>query len=95
MFSIEVSFPTALDELPAMAGFRLFPNPVFNNLYIGVPEGEKANVCITNIAGQIVKTCQLSSGIVNEISVSEFKSGIYIIQLQQGENRTIGKLVKK
>lgn len=75
--------------------FRIFPNPVYSSLFIGIPDSDEATVCITNVAGQIVKTGQLSPGIVNEIPMVGFKSGIYIIRIHQGENQMIRKVVKK
>ena len=96
VFNLEVSYPTAIGDQVEGAGFRVYPNPVENNLYIDIPQGnDDAEVNISNIAGQIIKTMQLSSGIAVPVSMEGIPPGIYFVQLRQGELQQIQKIIKK
>ena len=96
VFNLEVSFPTAIGDQTEGAGFRVYPNPVESNLYIDIPQGNgDAEINISNIAGQAIKTMQLSPGISVPVSMKGFQPGIYIVRFRQGELQQIQKIVKK
>jgi len=96
LFKLEVSFATAIREQSRNSNFRVYPNPVQNNLYIDVPDGnDEATISISNIAGQIVKTWQLNSGPAKEVSMNGIEPGIYFIRMQQGGSNQITKIIKE
>jgi hypothetical protein len=94
-FSIEVSFPTAIDDQAKSINFRLFPNPFQNSLYIDVPVGDDATVSMSNVAGQTIKTYRLSPGLAREIPMNGIEPGIYIIRFRQSESEQIQKVIKQ
>ncbi len=96
LFKLEVSFATAINDQSRNTNFRVYPNPVHNNLYFDVPYGnDDTTISISNIAGQVIKTWHLSPDLAKEVSMSGFESGIYIVRLQQGKSQQIKKIVKE
>ena len=75
--------------------FMLYPNPVsgsFVNIRIENTDSENISFSISNTLGQIVKQGKLTS---NTIKVSSLTKGIYIIEINDGEEKMIKKFVKK
>jgi len=70
----------------------LYPNPVKGSfLTVRMSENTKATYTIANILGQTVK----SGSIINTIDVSELKSGMYIININDGVKITSKKFIKE
>lgn len=96
VFSLEVSFPTAISEPIKIGDFSVFPNPVKDFLYVGVSDGnELATISIYNITGQVIKTMKLSQGVTKIIPMKEIEPGIYFVRIRQGELERIKKIVKE
>jgi len=72
--------------------FRLYPNPVEGEiLHIELPEGEKFTYKILNVIGQAIRTGS-SEG---KVSVSNLESGMYFIEVNDGEEVMTKKFIKK
>ena len=96
VFSLEVSFPTAIGNLGNNMFFRIFPNPVQNVLYVDIPMGNiDATISIINISGQVIKTTLLSPGAGKMVSMNGINSGVYFVKFQQGELHEIVKVIKQ
>jgi endonuclease I/chitodextrinase len=75
--------------------FTLFPNPVsgnFVNIHLQNTDSEIISYRVINALGQTVKSGTLTN---NRIDVNSLKKGIYIIEINEGEEKMIKKLVKK
>jgi len=73
----------------------LFPNPVsgdFVNIHFKNTDSENMSYKIINTIGQIVSQGILTN---NRIHVDFLKKGIYVIEIEDGEEKMIKKLVKK
>ena len=96
VFSLEVSFPTAIGDLGNNTTFRVFPNPVQNNLYIDIPMGNiDATISIINISGQVIKTIRLFPGAGKMVSMNGINPGVYFVKFRQGELHKIVKFIKQ
>ncbi len=93
VFKLEVAIPTAINKVNQL-GFKVYPNPFDNRIYIDIPKGEEAIVGIYNMSGQQIKQVNLSSGIKKSISVEDILPGIYIIKVQQKGKIFIQKVIK-
>lgn len=73
-------------------GYILYPNPAHDKLFVRLPENKIAIYKIITVVGQNIK-----GGKVDEtgIDVSKIGSGIYIIELNDGEKSVFKKFVKK
>ncbi|KQX13003.1 fibronectin type III domain-containing protein [Flavobacterium sp. Root420] len=71
--------------------YQLYPNPVHEKLFVKLTENTTSFFKITNVAGQTIK-----EGIINEtgLDVSKIGSGIYIIELNDGEKSVFRKFIK-
>ncbi len=72
--------------------FKMYPNPVKNVLNIELVDAESATFRITNLLGQTVK-----SGILRQqgIDVSSLQDGIYVIEVNDGDENMIRKFIKQ
>ncbi len=88
---------TATNELLMNHSISLFPNPVFDVLFINTTFEKKLSTsCITiiDLFGKIVLKKQLIDG-QNSIEVKDLSSGIYILQLQTEKGIIASKFMKK
>ena len=66
-----------VDNVKEDDGFRTYPNPVQDVLYVQMPRGEKARTAnIYSTTGQLV---QIATVDVNTVDVSGLKSGLYFM----------------
>ncbi|MCP2026290.1 Zn-dependent metalloprotease [Flavobacterium sp. HSC-32F16] len=78
-------------ETTQTESFALYPNPVESELNISVSEANGYSYKIINTLGQ-----QLVSGeVAGAIDVSRLSTGIYIIELNNGDKKIVKKFAKK
>lgn len=85
-----VEIAAGLVETSAPVGFALYPNPVESELNVSLSE-ENYSYKIINALGQ-----QLGSGqVAGSIDVSKLSTGIYLIELNNGDKKIVKKFAKK
>ncbi|WP_420573229.1 endonuclease [Kordia sp.] len=80
------------DELSVAEEFTVYPNPVANQLEVRIFAEENASYQIHSLLGQVVKVGNLQSSTIN---VSNLKAGMYILQINDGDEILTKKFVKK
>jgi bacillolysin len=75
------------------ADYILFPNPAKDHVKIRVPEQGYYDVRIYNTRGKLVKTIILDG--INEMNISDLKSGMYTIQINDGRKLTARQFIKE
>jgi len=70
----------------------VFPNPATN--YITVKGTTESIITISDLSGGIIYK-QVMSGESSTINVSSYASGVYLISVETGNNRTVSKIIKK
>ena len=74
----------------SIAGLKIYPNPVKNNLYVTSDNFEEKSVEIYNVLGKIV----LSTKVTNTpINVSKLSNGVYIVKVTENNKTATRKLV--
>jgi hypothetical protein len=74
---------------------KIYPNPAVNTTSISLENssGNDSQLRVLDITGKIIQELQVN-GVANiEINTSNLESGIYFIQLSDGINSRIEKLV--
>ncbi|WP_299332602.1 T9SS type A sorting domain-containing protein [uncultured Psychroserpens sp.] len=72
--------------------FTIFPNPVKGNtLFVKMPGNTKASFRIINMLGQTM----MKGDSVKEINVSNLKSGMYFLEVNDGEETMTKKFIKQ
>lgn len=87
---IEISGSLNIPENQLFDNFKIYPNPSNGNFNIEIDAnliGSKAN--IYNLLGQKVKNVDLKSTTTNQT----LNKGIYLLELENGENKTTKKLI--
>jgi hypothetical protein len=82
------SFTTAIANLSNPLQFKLHPNPAQNRVEI-VIEG-KVEIKILDLSGHIIKEETLQN---NTLDIQDLKTGIYMIEVNQGGRKDIQKLI--
>jgi hypothetical protein len=81
-----------IDGTPVLEAVEIYPNPTKHQLNVEVPYTfEEATLSIYNIEGQLLSEKRLTDRKSN-IDVSELANGLYIYQLQIGNNMSQGKI---
>ncbi|OXB25429.1 peptidase M4 [Flavobacterium tructae] len=81
-----------LVETNETARFALYPNPVVDELNVSLADNTGYTFRITNTLGQQVSSGALSG---NPIDVRTLKTGLYVIELNNGTKRIVKKFAKK
>lgn len=94
----------AIQEINAMLGtpenamvvFNVFPNPAKDAITVNIQEEVTvtAKVEISNALGQMVYTAKISPG-SNEISLTDFQSGLYFVKVSNGGKTSVRKIIKQ
>ncbi len=72
--------------------FNMYPNPIENNINISLLDNRKSTYKIYNYLGKEVKVGNLDQ---SEINFSNFASGLYIFEINDGQKTLTKKFVKK
>ena len=81
------------DEKAPQIQFEIYPNPSTGNFEIKVGEiNEEKTITIYNALGEHIQTIQ-SSEVTISFNLSQHAKGVYMVEVQQGEQRGIQRLV--
>ncbi|MBI5538792.1 MAG: T9SS type A sorting domain-containing protein [Bacteroidia bacterium] len=85
------NLPLNINQVNTENDFRIFPNPVFNNLNIEISSYNNfESIEIYSILGKKVKSILLTNDNI-EIKVSDLPSGIYILKAEDKSHNIISK----
>ena len=78
------------------AEIRLFPNPVQSTLNIETNmQGEQVIARIFSTTGQLVKQLQLAGDQLQSVDLTELQAGMYILNIQNGEQQLSRTFIKQ
>ncbi|WP_233487123.1 GEVED domain-containing protein [Tenacibaculum sp. E3R01] len=77
------------DGLPSLIAY---PNPATNSIIVKFGNNENVNYRITNTIGQVVLKGETMN---NTVNISSLKSGIYLLEANDGQKSLTTKLVKR
>lgn len=80
------------DELMIEEEFTIYPNPVSNQLEVKIFTEHTASYQIHSLLGQVVKVGTLQNRVID---VHNLKAGIYILQINDGDEILTKKFIKK
>jgi len=75
------------------AQINIYPNPATNYINVVSPGGKKLNIILFNNNGQRINIPVSSSGNMATLNVSGISTGIYYIQINQGNTSEIRKII--
>jgi predicted lipoprotein with Yx(FWY)xxD motif len=92
--------PTGIQQETSAVGFSIFPNPAFDfiNVTFSAKANEKVYFGITDLAGkQIMQEAKnFQQGEINhKLNISGLSTGVYLIQIEAGNNKYIKKFAVK
>jgi hypothetical protein len=85
------AYSAGVEETQADAIMSVFPNPTTGNVNV-LLNGESNTVAVYNILGETIYSQNTSSKNLN-IDLSSFENGIYLLEVNKGNNRYFRKLV--
>jgi hypothetical protein len=90
--NIDVTPCVGINENGALSGVEVYPNPFNEMIVINITEGT-SQIRIMNALGAVIYDQKMNSG-RNEISTSEFASGVYFVEVMNANGTATVKLVK-
>ena len=74
----------------------IYPNPTSTLVYFDLPENTDAlNVQIFSITGQLISAfTKKTYNKAEQLDVSQYKSGLYLVKIEKGKTQMIGKFLK-
>jgi hypothetical protein len=75
---------------------KMYPNPATENLMIDITElynGESNTVEIFDLSGKRIETISVNSALIN-LSVADYKAGVYLISVKNNNNIINAKFIK-
>lgn len=92
-------YPTGVQRYNELSGFKVYPNPASNILYLDLPFSSlnsTLSIQITDITGRILLTndFQLTTN-AYPIDISTLSSGLYFIQLISNSGTEVKKFIKE
>lgn len=90
------NFATSVSAVTSQApSLIIYPNPARESVTIELgQEGVDSEIQIYNVQGQVVKQVNASSSRLN-VEVNDLPSGIYIVQLVQGDRKEIKRFIRQ
>jgi len=80
-------------KLPKKSSFKLYPNPAVNGIvYITTTHNSNKEIIIYDVFGAVVLTDRITS---NTLNISRLVSGVYMLQVIEGNKTMTRKLVVK
>ncbi|HXB39977.1 MAG TPA: T9SS type A sorting domain-containing protein [Bacteroidia bacterium] len=73
----------------------VYPNPSANSLTVNVPYSAKTIVKITSLLGEEVYSATITNSDVQQIDISKFASGTYLLQVSSESGKFIKRIVKE
>ena len=81
---------TSIEESAVLShSFRLFPNPASTSCLISNLTDTKQQYSCISVAGKIVGQWMLAPQATHRLDISEFASGLYVIQTDQGSSQKL------
>ena len=88
----DVSSSTSIEE--SKNGLvQIYPNPTQGILNITLADSKEYTVTIENLLGKVVYSDIISESLNNQINISNYKKGIYVITVSDGENSYTDKII--
>ena len=86
----ETTLATVVDLVDGLSeleiqGVRVYPNPASQTLNIVLESLDVSNVKVLDMKGRVIASYLLKSG-TNQLDVSSIASGVYLLQLGEGNN---------
>jgi hypothetical protein len=94
--SFKADFTIGIIESGVNSDLFIYPNPATDELVIEGIKDESANVSLTDLSGRLIYSGMIySKGGNIKLMVSEFKSGLYLLQLTTSAERQTFKIIKQ
>jgi hypothetical protein len=95
-YGIDIKIPDAIDEVDAKtSSVNIYPNPATYQLTIETG-AEISSVNIYGLDGRVIRSVRNVNSNIHTLSLDEFNSGLYIIQIVTDNNSVISKtFIKK
>ena len=78
----------------ALQNFEVFPNPAQGMVYVTVKSEGSSQVSLLNLIGQTVRSYNVNSNVETfAMDIQGLKEGIYLVQVQSGNQISTKKLI--
>lgn len=93
VFSISKVHTSNLAEIKTQSYFAMFPNPASDNVQIDLTGIDFDELIIADLSGREIIKMQIGQQQNISVPIGQLNSGVYLVSLQSGTNKSIQKLV--
>lgn len=87
---------TGINDLSNDNSLSIYPNPASNNITINFTSSSKnVSIKIYDTTGRLVKNIDNAKAGESSINIAELESGLYLLNLQDGNNSTTKRFIKQ
>lgn len=91
--TVTVDVCAGVDELTADLGVNVYPNPSNGELTIQLADNRAVKTTVFDVYGKVVFNQTLVNDTEYKLDLTNLSTGIYFLQLQDGENNTTKRLI--
>jgi hypothetical protein len=98
VFNLNVSFPTAIDQIDNSESFSVYPNPVSDFVKLNFPENlrsAKLNLRVTDVKGKVFKSGETIEEGSKSLYLGDLPAGVYFVIVQNEKSIFTRKIIKR
>ena len=88
---LDIQFTDGVDEVFEEGDVALYPNPVSTNVQIVIDRHGVHTVSLMDLGGRTISSFE-TTAMVQNMNVSDLSSGIYLVEVRQGDQSTVVRL---
>lgn len=88
----QLFFFTSVADVATTSGISVYPNPFENEIFVGTPLANVANVLVRNVEGKILVNQYLEKG--QPLNLANLQQGVYLVELQTEGTKLVKRIMK-
>ncbi len=86
---------TGIEPVAAEPEILVYPNPVSNWLYLGLPNGESGVIKLYDSQNKLIRSQNVQEVSTQKISLQNLPAGVYLLQYRSTNSSVVKKIVKQ
>ena len=88
---LDIQFTDGIEEMFEDGDVALYPNPASNNVQIVIDRPGVHTVNLMDLGGRLISSIE-TAAMVQDMNVSDLSSGLYLVEVRQGDHSTVVRL---
>jgi hypothetical protein len=93
-FALKADKCTGIYESPAIAGFKVYPNPTNGEFVVELSNGLEKEIVISDISGRILVSEKTTKDALS-VNINSYAAGIYYVKVTSDKNVEVVRIIKQ